>query len=293
MLKISKKNITLIKKELKSTSDEILRSNQIKEMLNKCRKDWDGINPIKSTEFFSFIEDNKLVKKVEMNFPNRKETRYLTKKISDYKILLSLSPDTYFSHLTAAYFNDLIQKEPNTLYVNTEQSRKKTYASVLEQGSIDIAFRNPARISKNFIELNGKTIYHINSKYSECLGVVSNPDKIKNVELKYTDLERTLVDMTVRPQYSGGVKNVLEVFKRAAEKIDVEKILTYLKKLNYAYPYQQCIGFYLQRVDFDETKLKNFKGIGMEFNFYCCNEIQQPAYSEEWKLYYPKSLGKV
>ncbi len=278
---------------MKSTSDEILRSNQIKEILNKCRKDWEGKNPIKSTDFFSFIEDNKLVKKVEMNFPNRKETRYLTEKILDYRTLLSLSPDTYFSHLTAAYFNDLIQKEPNTLYVNTEQSRKKTYASVLEQGSIDIAFRNPARISKNFIELNGKTIYHINSKYSECLGVVSNPDKIKNVELKYTDLERTLVDMTVRPQYSGGVKNVLEVFKRAAEKIDVEKILTYLKKLNYAYPYQQCIGFYLQRVDFDETKLKNFKGIGMEFDFYLCNEIQQPAYSEEWKLYYPKSLEKV
>lgn len=293
MMKVSKKNIKLVKLSLTVETDGILKNKEIKDILKRYRGDWKGKIPTKTANFFSFIEENKIVRKVELDFPNRKETRYLTKKVSDYRILLSLSSDSYFSHLTAAYFNDLIQEEPKIVYVNTEQSRKNTYANVLEQENIDYAFKNSARISKNIIEFNGKTIYHLNSKYSACLGVVSSHDKIKNVELRYTDFERTLIDIIVRPQYSGGAKNVLNVFHNAAEKINIKKIIIYLKKLNYMYPYHQCLGFYLDKVGFDETKLQEIKGMGMEFDFYLCNEIQQPVYSEEWKLYYPKSLEKV
>lgn len=289
-MKVSKKNISIVKNSLNAESDGILKSNEIRAILERYRGDWKGKIPTKTADLFSFIRENKIAEKVEMNFPNRKETRYITKKVSDYRLLLSLSPESYFSHLTAAYFNDLIQEEPKIVYVNTEQSRKNIYANILEQENIDYAFNNPARISQNYIKLNGKTIYHLNSKYSNCLGVVSDKKKFKHLELRFTDVERTLIDVTVRPQYSGGVKNVLKVFHNAADKINIKKIITYLKKLNYIYPYHQCIGFYLGKVGLDETSLQDFKSIGMEFNFYLCNEIKNPSYSERWKLYYPKSL---
>ena len=290
-MKISKKNIKLVKTTINKESSGILKNTEINSILRKHKADWKKLVPTTKTDFFEFIEEYEIVKKVELNFPNRKENRYLTKSISDYSLLLSLSSSSYFSHLTAAYLNHLTNEEPKTVYVNTEQSRKNNYINELEQLSIDTAFKNAARTSKNMIKLNGKTIYHLNSKYSNCLGVISSNRILKNEELKFTDLERTLIDITVRSQYAGDVKNVLALFKNAAADINIDKIVTYLKKLKYAYPYHQSLGFYLQRAGIDEIKLKDFKGMNMEFYFYLCNEIEEPAYSKEWKLYYPASFN--
>lgn len=290
-MKIDKKNINLVKTTLHKESGGILKNTEINNILRKYKPEWKKLVPTTKNKFLEFIEENKIIEKVELNFPNRKENRYLTKSISDYSVLLSLSPDSYFSHSTAAYMNHLTNEEPKIVYVNTEQSRKNNYVNELEQSSIDTAFKNAARTSKNTIKLNGKTVYHLNSKYSNCLGVISSKQILKTEELKFTDLERTLIDITVRPQYSGGVENVLELFKKAALDVNIDRMLTYLKKLKYAYPYHQSLGFYLQRAGIDEIKLKDFKGMNMEFDFYLCNEIEELAFSKEWKLYYPGSLN--
>ena len=42
--------------------------------------------------------------------------------------------------------------------------------------------------------------------------------------LAITNIERTLIDATVRPLYSGGVYEVFEAYRRAAEHISVNKL---------------------------------------------------------------------
>jgi len=60
--------------------------------------------------------------------------------------------------------------------------------------------------------------------------------------LDVTDLERTLIDIVVRPAYAGGVHQVLTAFVRSRPKVSLERIAKLLRRLDYIYPYQQAIS---------------------------------------------------
>ena len=66
--------------------------------------------------------------------------------------------------------------------------------------------------------------------------------------LRFTNLERTLIDAAVRPVYAGGVFEVRKAYQLAKEKVSVNRLAALLQKLNYIYPYHQAIGFYLELV---------------------------------------------
>lgn len=60
-----------------------------------------------------------------------------------------------------------------------------------------------------------------------------------------TKLERTLIDIAVRPNYAGGVHHVLEAYAAAKSRVSVNVLLATLQKMEYVYPYHQVIGFYI------------------------------------------------
>ena len=105
----------------------------------------------------------------------------------------------------------------------------------------------------------------------------------------FTDLERTLIDIAIRPAYSGGVFEVLEAFEIAKEKIDVYKLNKYLEILNYIYPYHQLIGFYMDKAGYDEKTLDVFNKKS-DFDFYLTYNISNKEYNKKWKIYYPKGF---
>jgi predicted transcriptional regulator of viral defense system len=103
-------------------------------------------------------------------------------------------------------------------------------------------------------------------------------------------VERTLIDITVRPVYSGGVFEVLKAFERAKEEVSINKLLGFLNQLNYIYPYHQAIGFYLTKAGYKESQIKMVKELGINYDFYLDYQIKDPDFSEEWRIYYPKGL---
>ena len=70
-------------------------------------------------------------------------------------------------------------------------------------------------MTKNIAAMGDYRLCLINGKHTGQLGVVSMKDDA-GVEFRVTGLERTLIDITVRPYYAGGVGEVLEAFRRAA-----------------------------------------------------------------------------
>ena len=78
------------------------------------------------------------------------------------------------------------------------------------------------------------------------LGVIFFKDR-EGGSIPTTNIERTLIDIAVRPVYSGGVFEVLKAYKMAKDKVSINKLAAYLKKIGYVYPYHQVVGFYLEK----------------------------------------------
>src|SRR5204863_201070 len=135
----------------------------------------------------------------------------------------------------------------------------------------------------------GQRIQILNGKQTGNLGVTEIKSDL-NEALQVTDLSRTLIDIAVRPSYSGGVFEVLNAYKKAKKrKVSIDILITYLKQLDYVYPYHQVIGFYMEKSGiYEASEIDLLKKIGMKYNFYLAYGIKKPQFVTEWKLYIPK-----
>jgi predicted transcriptional regulator of viral defense system len=180
----------------------------------------------------------------------------------------------------------LTNQIPKTIYTTVEQSSKLHHRDqYMEQTNIDQAFAQPQRRSENIAVYEDYQIVFLNGMYTNRQGVNLTTD------FPYTGLERTIIDITVRPNYAGGSFAVLDIYKRALEqRLSINKLVATLDKLNYLYPYHQSIGFLLEKAGATNQQLSLLKGKPMEFDFYIDYDIQDKAYSPEWRLYYPKGI---
>jgi len=105
-----------------------------------------------------------------------------------------------------------------------------------------------------------------------------------------TKLERTLIDITVRPIYGGGVYQVLEAYRNAKDRISTATLIAALAKLEFVYPYHQAIGFYMQKAGYPSKALARLKALDMPFNFYLAHDIRDRAFDPEWRLFYPNGF---
>ena len=287
-LKMRKSSLEVAKLAMLSyfaeNSLQIYKRKELYSIFSLMKVEWNLALSVTPSGFIDYIIDKINFNKIVFDFPNRRETRYARGKISFYRILLSINSKSYFSHLTALYFNHLLSKEPKEVYWNIEQPKKNIRYKIMNQNNIDISFKNRPKITNNVCEYDGYIINGLNGMNTNNLGVTTRGG------IRFTDIERTIIDIVVRPQYSGGMKNTLNVFRKAKSKLDVEKIIKYLKKIKFVYPYHQSIGFYLERTKYPKETIDLFSKMRMRYNFYVMNQIRNPKYSKKWKLYYPSKL---
>jgi hypothetical protein len=99
-----------------------------------------------------------------------------------------------------------------------------------------------------------------------------------------------LVDICVRPSYSGGVFQVLEAYKRARGTADTNKILSVISAHSFSYPYQQAIGFYLEKAGYSKKAIAPFRHMVSSFDFYLAYGLVETTYVPRWKLYVPRGF---
>jgi predicted transcriptional regulator of viral defense system len=212
---------------------------------------------------------------------------------SSFEIGLSLRKGAYISHASAAYLHELLDSL-TVIYINKEQT-PKDLSLELTQAGIDAAFRRSPRESNlRFRSLDPSDEMEyvlLNGKSTNRLGVVwlTKPGVGR---LPVTNLARTLVDLTVRPQYGGGARTVLKAFKKAREGgiVKSQEIAEVLREVEHSYPYHQAIGFLMDRAGFSKNDTNVFKTSGVEFDFYLEQKIERSLYDAEWRVYYPFDL---
>jgi len=286
-IKIAKTDIL---KAFEQERTRIFKEADIAAILERNRAFWRLRRGMSVQKFLAFLLEQTALRKVSLDFPNRKMIRYVWGQVPLHEVLMTLGPNCYFSHYTAMYLHGLTEQVPKTIYVNQEQTAKSRGEGAITQDRIDVAMKRPPRVSGNFVQHEDYTIYILNGKNTGNLGVIEM-DSSEGRGIRATDVERTLIDVTVRPVYAGGPFEVLKAYKLARPKVSVNKLVATLKKLDYIYPYHQAVGFYLERSGvYKENSVALLRKSDFRFDFYLTHHIKEPAYSQRWRLYFPKGL---
>jgi hypothetical protein len=230
---------------------------------------------------------NKVIRRAELRSSEYSaKDRYLLGDVSALELANSIYKGSYLSHGTALHLHGLAPLD--AIYVNREQSIKNRN-SHLSQGALDRAFRNKQRQSNYIYRYAAHTIIYLNGKNTGCAGVIEMRAPGKRL-LRVTGLERTLIDVVVRPRYAGSLKTVLGAFRKAAKRVSILRIADLLEETDYSYPYHQALGFLLSRSGVSERRLAPLKRRANQFKFYLDYGMSNPAYDPTWRIYYPTGL---
>lgn len=295
-----------VERSFRASDQTIYSSTDIDTFINRCKELWltttdepipnppkgrqSKLIPLKSDGTHTILQailENTKLQKVRLPFPYRTETRYTWGDAATYSLIQSLAVDGYFSHYTAMQFHGLTDQISKTIYFNVEQPAAAGGGKLTQEG-INRAFQAKCRTSKNIITLRDMRVCRLNGGNTHQLGVIDfTTEASENIRL--TDIERTLIDAVVRPVYSGGIGEVAEAFRLAADKLSIKRLIEYLRKLKFTYPYHQAIGYYLERAGvYKADQIEPLRKFPIEFDFYLNYQLKNPAYNERWKLFLPQ-----
>lgn len=293
---MNKSRIKIAEPDINKYFDElpkkILKQNEIAVVLRDHRQEWRLTQNLTTQAFINFLKDNGRLKRLDFPFPYRKEYRYVWGNTHILEVLSTIKKQAYYSHYTAVRMHGLTEQIPKTVYINHEQPPHPQNFS-LTQTRIDTAFTRSPRVSQNTIDYGDIRICLINGMHTGYLGIIEDRviyDSDMPIKVRLTNIERTLIDIAVRPIYSGGIFEVLNAYRAAKGLVSVNKLAAVLQKLKYVYPYHQVIGFYLERAGYKATSLELLRRFPIEFDFYLAHKLGETEYVPSWRLYIPKGF---
>lgn len=271
-----------------SDGNPVFDKKVLNKKLTQIKEIW-GYMSMQRGDLINLLTKNKLLVTFSMTDNSGDKFVYYyspLKKIDIFDIAIARSPISYFSFYTALSIHGLTLQIPKQIYLTCERTKMDFIPNqILTQSAIDKSFNDTPRITQNKRITNGYTINLINGQFHNKIGVITYRDNYS-----MTNIERTLIDIVVRPFYAGGVTQVLEAFINAKNKISIKRLLNYYMHMKFLYPYHQAIGFYLEKANYPEIAINAFQEIKQDFRFYLTYNMNDPLFSEKWNLYYPKGL---
>lgn len=267
----------------------VFSRSSLATILQENRDEWRLAKQTNIAEFIRFLLQHGPMNEehlVPENHPKMPMiVRYVWRNASPFHLGATIKAGAYLSHGSAVYLHGLTDQIPKIVYVNSEQSPKpQSSRTALRQDAIDRAFAGKQRQSTMFYAHGSNRFVLLSGKHSGRLGV----GQIQGVDV--TKLERTLIDITVRPVYGGGVFQVLEAYRAARGRISIGTLIATLRELDYVYPFHQAIGFYMTRAGYDKTQCDRLKDLGIDFDFYLAHDIRERQYDSEWKIFFPSGF---
>lgn len=254
----------------------------LRDIFYSKKEEWEIAEYRNVHHFISFLLKEDILIEIKLS---REKTIYIKPGFNNFNISKAIKKDSYLAYFSAVSIHNLTFQIPKIVYSCVDRIYfNLNNTSELKQESIDKSFSKPQRVSNNFYTYNSFKFYFFEKKMElKEIGITHD----YKTDIKYTDLERTLIDIAIKPMYAGGVFEVLEAFKKAKEILDVSKMKHYLDQLNYIYPYDQVIGFYLECAEYDINKINVFYKKEKKLSFYLTHNIANKEFSKKWKIYYP------
>lgn len=279
-----------IRRYFDGSTSRVYQEFDLGKILTANRAAWHLGENVSRRDFVTFLTERLQLRKVQLQSKDYGPiSRFTWGSVTPFELALSLRRGAYLSHGTAVFLHGLTDDLPATLYANVEQSQKPRGVGPLPQEKVDLAFSHSPRTSRYIFSGEGFSVVLLNGKASGRLevGRLEGPD---GEWLEATKLERTLIDIAVRPAYAGGVFKVLAAYEAARNRASVNTLVATLKKLQYLYPYHQAIGFLMERAGYPPDRLEALRALGIDLDFYLCHGIRDRVFDSRWRLYIPKGL---
>lgn len=274
-----------------SSETKVFSQGELLQIFEANRAGW-RLSTVGPTLFLTFLSDQTKFRRLTIPLARRQVVRYVWGDVPLLQVLMACAPNAYFSHQTALQLHQLTSHASGTIYLNQEQGAT-SQGGHLTQPRIDAAFQRKPRMSSNMSTLEGRTVCMLNGMNTGGLGVIvdsvayeANPP----TPVRVTDIERTLIDIVVRPAYSGGPADVLQAYALAKDRTSVAKIVKMLRAMSYVYPYHQSIGYCLERAGHPSRSLAPLRKLPMEFDFYLAHKMEKTRYVKGWRLHVPEAL---
>jgi len=281
---------TAVSKFFEALPKRVFRQRDLKAVFYEHGQTWRLPGVTSADKFIAFVLENALLRRVVLQSEHYRDlTRYAWGDPSPYELALSIGKNPYLSHASAMAIHGLTDQIPKIVYINDEQSPKDLPPAELTQDRIDRAFAGGQRTSRATYSTGSLRVVLISGKHTGRLEV-GQLKALDRTLVDATKLERTLIDIAVRPDYAGGPYQVLDAYTAARGRVSFNVLVATLKKLAYIYPYHQVIGFYLQRAGYDAAKLDRLKRLGMSFDFYLAYGMREKDFNSGWRLYIPKGF---
>lgn len=281
----------LIQQFFEESTDRFFTFQELGTILEKHKPQWILGKTTKTNEFISFLKDAEIIiREIRILMPDGSmAVRYAVGNYEAYELAASIYPGAHFSHYTALYLHQLTNTIPKSVYLLKEDKYVFSNRSGLVQKNIDLAFSRPMRKTNNIATFDDVKIYMLLGKrHSEEEGIEEL--EFSGKMYRITSIERTLIDIVVRPEYSGGASEILDAYKLAKGRVSVNLLVKILKDMDFTYPYHQSIGYLLERAGYKESMLKLVESIGIEYDFYLTYGMKDKDYSARWRLFFPKGL---
>lgn len=158
--------------------------------------------------------------------------------LSSYEIGLALAKPSALCCWTAFSLHNLTDQVLRAVFVMTTYQR--------EHNSVKTNFEIQGARYK-IIRVQEKFFYGYERRF------------LTEVPIIVTDLERTLIDGLVRPQYCGGFREVIEGFRLGWDRVNVDKLIDYGHKMSTAV--LKRIGMVCETLELENPRLEELQSI--------------------------------
>ena len=204
---------------------------------------------------------------------------------------------SYLCCQTALFWNELTDQVPRTFYIAQERpstSSKTAAPDCFDDFELRDTFVKRPKEHPNIAAFGEYRFVFLARAYTGSAGVELRhiPFKQEKVSTLITGLERTLLDCIAVPENAGGISNVVDATKRAAQRINLGSLFELYRKLEFKYPHWQRVGLLLERVGYPELAKKWRAKFGAPKNKFYLTKGYKLAweFDESWSVYYPRGL---